>query len=137
MPITGKGAVIEIFNAGAVAQPDPDIRKMEDGRKTGGDLDKMIESLSVTGKNPLPVRPGYNEEGDLIKVYANYFPVKIKKMCIHKYNVAFTGSQPPQAMKSRLIQLLVEEEELGPSKIRYRTNVRDIIYTTEAITYRT
>ena len=109
---------------------------MEDGRKVGGELDQMFEKMRLDGKNALPLRPGYNDEGKEIQVYANYFPVKIGKTYIYKYNVAFLGPQPPQAKKGRLFQLLVEGEDLGLTKIPYRTNFRDIICTTEPIKYK-
>lgn len=111
---------------------------MEDGRKLGGELDSMFSKMTLDGKDPLPVRPGYNTEGTEIKVYANYFPVKVDPIQIHKYNIAFVGPQPPQAKKGQLIRLLVEGHELAlaSNKIPYRTNFRDIICTTKAIKYK-
>ena len=127
---------IVIFGPTIAPPPNADVRKMEDGRKVGGELDKMFEKMRLDGKNALPPRPGYNDEGKEIQVYANYFPVKIGKTYIYKYNVAFVGPQPPQAKKGRLLQLLVEGEDLGLSKIPYRTNFRDIICTTEPINHK-
>lgn len=125
---------VVIFGPTVTPPPNADVRKMEDGRKVGGELDKMFEKMRLDGKNALPLRPGYNDEGKEIQVYANYFPVKIGKTYIYKYNIAFVGPQPPQAKKGRLLQLLVEGEDLGLSKIPYRTNFRDIICTTKPIT---
>lgn len=127
---------IVIFGPTVAPPPNAEVRKMEDGRKVGGELDQMFEKMRLNGKNALPLRPGYNDEGKEIQVYANYFPVKIDKTYIYKYNVAFVGPQPPQAKKGRLLQLLVEGKDLGLTKIPYRTNFRDIICTTEPINYR-
>ena len=133
LPPTGRGAAIEIFGSGNPAPPSALIRQMEDGSKLGRELDGMFKNILLDKKNPLPVRPGYNTEGQEIKLYANYFPVHVNPIKINKYNVAFVGVQPPQAKKGQLIRLLVEGDDLKLTKnqIPYRTNFRDIICTTK------
>lgn len=115
------------------ASPDAAVRKIED--EWTNTLGKGMNRMNLQDKRLLPKRPGYNTQGTEVKVYANYFPVKVKDdVTIYKYNVTFTGTTPSQAKKGRLVELVASSPELElEGKIPYRTNFRDIIVTTQKI----
>ncbi len=116
-------------------EPVKAVQNMEQGLNRGGLLAAKLGQMALLDKNALPGRPGYCDTGRAVVVWANYFPIILKKpdLVINKYNIVFVGKAPPQAKKGRIIQLLLPMLELDRQKIGCRTNFRDILCTDKAI----